>query len=80
MSNGQNFLQQVLGGITAFAQRRLAEQRAIQERLTVFQDAIERVVDASEPRIRLIGDYAEKLVDEVETASYYVDDLVKQLP
>lgn len=80
MTNGQGFLQHVLGGITAFAQRHLAEQRLIQEKLAVFRDTIEQVVDASEPRIRLVGDYAEKLVDAVEAASYYVEGLIRQLP
>jgi ABC-type transporter Mla subunit MlaD len=80
MTNGEGFLQHVLGGITAFAQQRLTERRLHQERLAVMRDAIERVVDASEPRIRLVGDYADKLVDAVETALNHCEKLTRQLP
>jgi ABC-type transporter Mla subunit MlaD len=80
MANGAGFLQHVLGGITAFAQQQLAERRLRQERLAAMRDAIEQVVEASEPRIRLVGDYADKLVDAVETALNYCEKLTKQLP
>jgi len=80
MSNGQGFLQQVLGGITAFAQQHLVEHRIHQERLAALREAIEQVVDASEPRLRLVGDYAEKLLDAVETASQHCNQLTRQLP
>ena len=66
MTNGQGLLQHVFNGLTAFAQQHLAEHRQRQERLTALHDAIEQAVDASEPRIRLVGNYAEKLVDAVE--------------
>ena len=80
MSHGQGFLQQVLGGITAFAQQHLVEHRIHQERLAALREAIEQVVDASEPRLRLVGDYAEKLLDAVETASQHCHQLTRQLP
>lgn len=80
MTNGQGFLQEVLGGITQFAQHHLAERRLYQERLTLMREAIEQVVDASEPRIRLVGNYAEKLLDAVETALRHSDSVLQQLP
>ncbi len=80
MTNGQGFLHQVLGGITAFAHQHLAERRHHQERLAALRDAIEQVVDASEPRIRLVGDYADKLLDAVDTALNHCHQVIRQLP
>ena len=80
MTNGAGFLHHVLGGITAFAQQHLAERRLHQERLAVLRDPIEQVVGASEPRIRLVGDYADKLVDAVEVALQHCQQLTRQLP
>jgi hypothetical protein len=80
MTDGHGFLQHVLGGITAFAEHQLAEHRLNQERLAVMRESIERVVDASEPRIRLVGDYAEKLVDAVETALVHCEGVLRQVP
>lgn len=80
MASGQGFFSEVLGGITSFAQHHLAEYRMNQERLTVLRDDIERVVDASEPRIRLVGNYLQKLVDPVEGALAYGDRLLRQIP
>lgn len=80
MTNGQGFLHQVLGGITAFAQQQLAERRHHQERLAALREAIEQVVDASEPRIRLVGDYADKLMNAVEAALNHCHQLTRQLP
>jgi hypothetical protein len=80
MTNGQGFLSGVLGGITSFAQHHLAEYRMNQERLAVLRDDIERVVDASEPRIRLVGNYLQKLADSVEGTLAYGDRLLRQIP
>jgi DNA-binding FrmR family transcriptional regulator len=70
----------MLDGIAAFAQHHLAEHRLNQQRLALMREAIEQVVDASEPRIRLVGNYAEKLLDAVETASRHSEDLLRRLP
>ncbi len=80
MTDSQGLLQHVFGGLTAFAQQHLAEHRQRQERLAALHDAIEQAVDASEPRIRLVGNYAEKLVDAVETALNYSGQVLQQLP
>ena len=80
MSNGQGFLQEVFGGIAAFAQQHLAEHRLNQERLASMREAIEQVVDASEPRIRLVGNYAEKLLEAVEAALRHSEDILRRLP
>ncbi len=80
MTGGSGLLQQVFGGLTAFAQQHLAEHRQHQERLVALHDAIEQVVDASEPRIRLVGNYALKLLDAVETALNHAAHLLQQLP
>jgi hypothetical protein len=80
MTGGQSLLPQVLGGITAFAQHRWAERRHSHERLTRLRVPVEWVVDASEPRIRLVGNYVEKLADAVETALRYSDQLLGQMP
>jgi hypothetical protein len=80
MTNGQGLLQQVFGSLATFAQQHLAEHRQRQERLTALREAIEQAVDASEPRIRLVGNYAEKLVDAVETALNYSGSVLQHLP
>lgn len=80
MASSEGLLQHVLNGLTAFAQHHLAERRVHQERLVFLHNAIEQVVDASEPRIRLVGNYAEKLVDAVETALNYTSRILQQLP
>lgn len=79
-TNDQGFLSGVLNGITSFAQHHLTEYRINQERLAVLRDDIERVVDASEPRIRLVGNYLHKLLDPVEDALVYSDHLLRQIP
>ncbi|MGB5064382.1 MAG: hypothetical protein WBQ37_11525 [Candidatus Competibacter sp.] len=83
MTDDQGFLHEVysaFGGIAAFAQHRLAEHRLNQERLALLRDSIEQVVDASEPRIRLVGNYAEKLLDAVEIGQRHCDGLLRHLP
>jgi hypothetical protein len=80
MTDGQGFLHQVLDGITAFAQHQWVERRRSHERLTRLRVPVEWVVDASEPRIRLVGNYVEKLADAVETALRYSDELLRRLP
>ncbi|MBZ4194737.1 MAG: hypothetical protein LAE24_10595 [Candidatus Contendobacter sp.] len=80
MNQSPGFLNHVLGGITSFAQHHLAERRIHQERLAFLHQAIERVVDASEPRIRLIGNYPEKLADAVEIALHHSERVLQQLP
>ena len=80
MIQSQGFLNHVLDGITAFAQQHLAERRSHQERLAFLRKAIEQVVDASEPRIRLVGNYPEKLADAVETALHHSESVLRQLP
>ena len=80
MTKDNGFLQHVLGGITAFAEHQLAEHRHHQERLAARRESIEHVVDASEPRIRLVGDYADKLVDAVDVALAHCHQLTRQLP
>ena len=80
MNDGPGHLLQVLGGIAAFAQRQWTERRQSHERLTRLRVPVEWVVDASEPRIRLVGDYVEKLADAVETALRYSDELLRRMP
>ncbi|MFO7641362.1 MAG: hypothetical protein R6X17_08885 [Candidatus Competibacteraceae bacterium] len=80
MTEGQGFLHQVLGGVTAFAQHQWVERRRSHERLTRLRVPVEWVVDASEPRIRLVGNYVEKLADAVETALCYSDELLRRMP
>ena len=83
MTDDQGFLHEVystLGDIAAFAQHHLAEHRLRQERLALLRDSIEQVVDASEPRIRLVGNYAEKLLDAVEIGQHHCDGVLRHLP
>ncbi len=83
MTDDQGFLHEVynaFGGIAAFAQHHLAEHRLNQERLALLRDSIEQVVDASEPRIRLVGNYAEKLLDAVEIGQRHCDGVLRRLP
>lgn len=80
MSNGSGFFHNVFDSIAQFAQQQLNEHRMRQERLALLHDEIERVVDASEPRIRLIGDYAARLADAVEASLAYGERLLRRLP
>lgn len=80
MNHPQGLLQHIFGGLTALAQQHLAEHRQRQERLAKFREAIELAVDASEPRIRLVGNYADKLLDAVETALQHAQGILRQLP
>lgn len=83
MSDGPGFLQHVMegiAGITTFVERQLADRRMKEQRLAVMQEAIDSVVNASDPRIRLVGDYAEKLLDPVEAASRYCQNALRQVP
>ena len=80
MTNHEGILQHVFGGLAAFAQQQLAEHRQRQERLAALRESIEQVVDASEPRVRLVGNYADKLADAVERALHYIDRVLQQLP
>ena len=80
MTNGSGFLHHLFDGIATFAQQQLAERRQHQERLAALRDPIEQVVEASEPRIRLVGDYADKLMDAVDAALNHCQQLTRQLP
>lgn len=80
MTNGSGFLHHLFDGIATFAQQQLAEHRQHQERLAALRDTIEQVVEASEPRIRLVGDYADKLMDAVDAALNHCQQLTRQLP
>ncbi len=83
MIDGPRFLQHVIegiDGITTFVERQLADHRVKEQRLAAMKDAIETVVNASEPRLRLVGDYAEKLLDVVESASRYCQNALRQAP
>ena len=80
IQQSQGILNHVLDGIAAFAERHLTERRSHQARLAFLRQTIEQVVDASEPRIRLIGNYPEKLADAVETALHHSGRVLQQLP
>lgn len=80
MTEAPGLLEQIFSGLAAFAEQRWAGQRQRHQRLAVLHDVIERVVDASEPRIRLVGNYAEKLADAVEIALQYANQILQQLP
>lgn len=45
-----------------------------------IQDAIESVVEGTDPRIRLASGYKRKLQDAVTTSLAYIDDLVDSIP
>ena len=46
----------------------------------VVQDAIESVVEGTEPRIRLVSGYQKKLQKEVSNSLSYIDELVEAIP
>lgn len=46
----------------------------------VIQQAIENVVDGTEPRIRLVSGYQKKLQEAVSTSLTYIDNLVEAIP
>jgi hypothetical protein len=47
---------------------------------SIMQNAIERAVDGTDPRLRAISGYAKRMRPAVEKAAEYVDDLVESLP
>lgn len=83
MIDGPRFLQHVIegiNGITTFVERQLADHRMKEQRLATMKETIETIVSASEPRIRLVSDYAEKLLDVAEAASRYCRSALSQIP
>lgn len=57
-----------------------AAQEATPEQEAALAEAIERVVEETDPRIRLIGGYQKKLRRSVLRALQYADELVEQAP
>lgn len=74
------FLRQLLVALAAFIQGQRTERQQRRQRLARLRDAIEQVVDASEPRLRLVDDYADKLLEAVEIATRHCEALARQLP
>lgn len=54
--------------------------RPVRQPRAVIQEAIENVVDGTEPRIRLISRYQKKLQEAVSTSLTYIDELVEAIP
>ena len=54
--------------------------RPVRQPRAVIQEAIENVVDGTEPRIRLVGGYQKKLQEAVSTSLAYIDELVETIP
>lgn len=50
------------------------------EQRTAILDAIEHIVDGTEPNIRLVSSYRKKLYQPVATALSYIDELVETIP
>lgn len=55
-------------------------RQASREHAATVQEAVERVIDGTEPRLRLVPGYRRKLQQATATALDYVNDLVDQIP
>src|SRR5512143_688951 len=73
-------LQSVLSDLNNWFQQRKAKKEAEQQQEATLLEAIERVVEAADPRIKLVSHYQRKLSQAVQHALQYIDGLVAQLP
>ena len=56
------------------------QSRPLRQPRAIIQEAIENVVDGTEPRIRLIRGYQKKLQEAVNTSLTYIEELVEAIP
>lgn len=73
-------LQSVLSDLNDWFQQRKAKKEAEQQQEATLLEAIEQVVEAADPRIKLVSHYQRKLSQAVQHALQYIDGLVAQLP
>jgi hypothetical protein len=69
-----------LSGLRDAIQHRMQEKQARQSRRTEILSTVERVVEGTDSRIRLVSNYEKKLQDAVSRSLEYTDDLIDQIP
>ena len=80
MSLFQTSSQTLLGSMNDWIQHRKARRQAEQQEEAAILAAIDRVVEAADPRIKLVSRYQQKLRQAVKHALQYIDELVVQIP
>jgi len=69
-----------LSGLRDAIHHRMQEKEARQSRRTEILNTVERVVEGTDSRIRLVNSYDKKLQGAVSSSLEYTDDLIDQIP
>jgi len=74
------FLGISLSGFRDAIHHRMQEKESRQSRCTEILNTVERVVEGTDSRIRLVNSYQKKLQAAVSSSLEYTDDLIDQIP
>ena len=69
-----------LSGLRDAIHHRMQEKESRQSRRTEILNTVERVVEGTDSRIRLVNNYNKKLQQAVVCSLEYTDDLIEQIP
>ena len=69
-----------MSGLREAIHHRMQEKESRQSRRTEILKTVERVVEGTDSRIRLVNNYDKKLQEAVSTSLEYTDDLIDQIP
>ena len=75
-----NASQTLFGSVNHWIQQRRSRKEAEQQEAATLLEAIDRVVEAADPRIKLVSHYQRRLSQAVQHALQYIDGLVAQVP
>ena len=69
-----------LSGLRDAIHHRMQEKQARQSRRAEILNTVERVVEGTDSRIRLVNSYDKKLQEAVSSSLEYTEDLIDQIP
>jgi len=75
----KDFFSNTISGLRASVHRRL-QQHAMNTAVLDVTATVERVVDGTDARIRLVSGYRKKLQDVIRSSLAFADELVEQIP
>ncbi len=76
----RSFVDTTLSGLQNAFRHKLEERAARQRQYGDVANAVEKAVDGTDSRIRLVSGYKKKLYDGVSTALQFTDELVARIP
>lgn len=76
----KSLIDRTLTGLRNSFRHKREERVTRQHRYSEILSTVEKVVDGTDSRIRLVNGYRKKLYDGVETALVFTDELVRQIP